>query len=92
MPRREIGGEPIARQHPRLVRETEALHARQAPERARNLRIDRIDSVDVRGAHCFFKRTSSSGADQGYGLISIRPGSATRGPTPLGQMYSKIGP
>src|SRR5215467_9855631 len=36
----------------------------------------------------FFRRTSSSGADQGYGSISMSAGSATRGPTPLGQKDS----
>src|SRR5262245_46081671 len=40
----------------------------------------------------FLRRTSSSGAAQGYGLMSISAGSSTRGPTPLGQMYSQIGP
>src|ERR1043166_3399713 len=37
-------------------------------------------------AHFHFSRTSSSGADHGYGLIFISAGSATRGPTALGQM------
>ena len=40
----------------------------------------------------FFRRTSSSGAAHGYGSISISPGSATRGPIPLGQMNSQSGP
>ena len=35
----------------------------------------------------FLSRTSSSGADHWYGLISISAGSSTRGPMPLGQMY-----
>ena len=39
-----------------------------------------------------FSRTSSSGADHGYGSISISAGSATRGPMPLGQMNSQSGP
>jgi hypothetical protein len=37
-------------------------------------------------------RTSSRGADQGYGSISIRAGSATRGPIALTQMNSQRGP
>lgn len=36
----------------------------------------------------FFRRTSSSGFDHGQGLTSSSAGSATRGPMPLGQMYS----
>ena len=39
----------------------------------------------------FLSRTSSSGADHGYGSISMSAGSSTRGPMPLGQMYWKIG-
>ena len=38
------------------------------------------------GARHFLSRTSSSGADHGYGSISISAGSATRGPIPLGQI------
>jgi hypothetical protein len=37
-------------------------------------------------ARYFFRRTSSSGADHGYGSIFMRAASSTRGPTPLGQM------
>ena len=33
-------------------------------------------------------RTSSRGAAHGYGSMSISPGSATRGPIPLGQTNS----
>ena len=36
-------------------------------------------------AHPCFRRTSSRGAAQGKGLISISAGSSTRGPRPLGQ-------
>src|SRR5436309_9829565 len=43
-------------------------------------------------SHFFFSRTSSSGADHGYGLISISAGSSTRGPIALGQMNSNMGP
>src|SRR5262249_21268563 len=42
--------------------------------------------------HSSLRRTSSRGADPGYGLISSRPASSTRGPMPLGQMDSQIGP
>jgi glucose/arabinose dehydrogenase len=44
------------------------------------------------GAQGRLRRTSSSGADQGYGSIASSAGSATRGPIALGQMYSQIGP
>src|SRR5207247_70465 len=40
------------------------------------------------GDHFALSRTSSSGADHGYGSMSISAGSATRGPIPLGQMNS----
>src|SRR5213594_3617626 len=43
-------------------------------------------------SHFFFSRTSSRGADHGYGLISISAGSSTRGPIALGQLNSKMGP
>ena len=46
------------------------------------------NSDGPRAAHFPFSRTSSSGAAHGYGSISIRPGSATRGPIPLTQMNS----
>jgi len=46
----------------------------------------------VAPAHFPFSRTSSSGAGHGYGSISMRPGSATRGPIPLAQMNSWSGP
>ena len=36
-------------------------------------------------SHFFFSRTSSRGADHGYGLISISAGSSTRGPIAIGQ-------
>ena len=52
---------------------------------------ERLHGTSI-AAHGFLRRTSSRGADHGYGLISISAGSATRGPTPLGHMYSKIGP
>ena len=84
----KIRGEPLARELARLVGQAQAFHAREPPERTGHLGIDPLDPVSLGFAHCFFSRTSSRGADHGYGLISITAGSATRGPMPLGQMYS----
>jgi hypothetical protein len=80
--------EPVACELRRLVGQAKALHARKAPERTRHFRIHGLDAVELGSGHCFFSRTSSRGADHGYGLISMSAGSATRGPMPLGQMYS----
>ena len=80
MLRRDVGDQPVARELPRLVSQPEPLHAREGTQRARDLGMYCL-------AHGFFRRTSSSGADHGYGLIIISAGSATRGPMPLGQMY-----
>ena len=66
-------------------------HDRSGPVSVSSRRAVAVAVVSVTG-HGFLRRTSSRGADHGYGLISISAGSATRGPTPLGQMYSKIGP
>ena len=80
MHRSDVRAEAVACELPRLVRQAQSLHARHRAQGAGNFRMDRLD-------HGFFRRTSSSGADHGYGLISISAGSATRGPMPLGQMY-----
>src|SRR5438477_7309975 len=50
-----------------------------------------VDDRDAEHPQRFLRRTSSSGADHGYGSMSISAGSSTRGPMPLGQMYWKIG-
>ncbi len=42
-------------------------------------------TLRMRMAH-FFSFRSSTGADHGYGSICMSCASATRGPTPLGQM------
>ena len=68
------------------MREAQPLHPAARSQRARDLRMN---GLALR--HHFFSRTSSYGADQGYGLMSMSAGSATRGPMPLGQTYSKIG-
>src|SRR6202521_1131913 len=62
--------------HPQHVREDR--HQRGEPEGRDALGGD----GDPARAYRFLSRTSSSGADHGYGLISISAGSSTRGPMP----------